>query len=250
GSGGNCTLVETEKTAILLDAGMSCRQIMERLAVVGRPLQSIQAILLSHEHADHISALSVLCKHHPVPVYANRFTAEAVASHSPVRIQWRLFETGRSFEIGDITVQSFSVPHDAQDPVGFVMHNGNAAAGFATDLGHATRLVAERLRTLDALVLESNHDVVMLQNNPHRPWSTKQRILSRHGHLSNEDAARLAAEIATERLRHLLLVHLSRDCNTPELAHRAVSQRLRAIGATHVRVALASQDKPADPIRL
>jgi phosphoribosyl 1,2-cyclic phosphodiesterase len=186
----------------------------------------------------------VLCKARPVPVFANRFTAEAVARDIASNPSWRIFESGRGFEIGDLAVETFSVPHDAQDPVGFVIHNCNASVGFATDLGHATRVVADRLRALDALVLEANHDVKMLQDNPDRPWSTKQRILSRHGHLSNEAAAKLAGDIATARLRHVVLAHLSRDCNQPELARQAVAGRLREVGAAHVQVALACQDQP------
>jgi phosphoribosyl 1,2-cyclic phosphodiesterase len=250
GSGGNCTLVATDKTALLVDAGLSCRQITERLAAAGRSLNDVDAVLLTHEHNDHVSALAVLGKRRAVPVFANRFTAEAVAHDAGARVAWRLFETGRGFEIGDISVESFSVPHDAQDPVGFVIHNCNASVGFITDLGHATRLVSDRLRSLDALVLESNHDVKMLQDNPDRPWATKQRILSRHGHLSNEDAAKLAGEIVTARLQHLVLAHLSRDCNKPELAHKTVAGKLHQIGATHVHVTLTHQDKPAATLRV
>jgi len=250
GSGGNCALVETDKTALLVDAGLSCRQIRQRLAAVGHSLDNVAGILLTHEHSDHVSALAVLGKDRVISVFANRFTAEAVAHDTGARPAWRLFETGRSFEVGDITVESFSVPHDAQDPVGFVIHNCNASVGFVTDLGHATRLVADRLRALDALVLESNHDVKMLQDNPDRPWATKQRILSRHGHLSNEDAATLAGEIATERLRHLVLAHLSRDCNRPELAHKTVAGKLHQVGTTHVQITVSSQHEPSATLRV
>ncbi len=250
GSGGNCTLIETGKTAILVDAGMSCRQITQRLAGVGRPLHEIAGILVTHEHSDHIRALPVLCKGHPIPVFANRFTAEAVAHDSHGNFSWRLFETGHHFDIGDLTIESFSIPHDAQDPVGFVIHNCNASVGFVTDLGYATRLVADRIRSLDALVLEANHDVKMLQDNPDRPWATKQRILSRHGHLSNEDAAKLAGETVTSRLRHLVLAHLSRDCNRPELAHKTIAGKLHHVGATHIYVTVSSQHEPTATLRV
>lgn len=250
GSGGNCTLISTDKTALLVDAGLSCRQITQRLAAVGWSLDQVQGIVLTHEHSDHVSALSVLCKSKSIPVYANRFTAEAVSHDISQRLAWRLFTTGSGFDIGDLTVESFSVPHDAQDPVGFVIHNCNASIGFTTDLGHATRLVADRIRALDALVLEANHDVKMLQDNPDRPWATKQRILSRHGHLSNDDAAQLAGEIVTDRLRHLVLAHLSRDCNRPELAHKVVAGKLHQIGATHVHVTLSHQNQPTATLRV
>jgi len=244
GSGGNCTLVETDKTALLVDAGLSCRQITQRLAAVGRSLDHIHGIVLTHEHSDHVSALPVLCKSRSIPIYANRFTAEAVGDDIHQPLPWQLFLTGNRFDIGDLTLESFSVPHDAQDPVGFVIHNGTAAVGFITDLGHPTRLVADRLRALDALVLEANHDVKLLQENPHRPWGLKQRILSRHGHLSNDDAATLAGEIVTDRLRHVILAHLSRDCNRPELAHKTVTGKLHRLGATHVQVTLSQQHQP------
>ena len=140
-------------------------------------------------------------------------------------------------------VESFSVPHDAQDPVGFLIRTHAGNIGFLTDLGHATKLVLERVRPANVLVLETNHDVKMLQDDPRRPWSLKQRILSRHGHLSNEAAADAAEVIMSDGLRKLYLGHLSRDCNRPEIALRTISTRLEKIGATHVNVELTSQHK-------
>ncbi len=255
GSSGNCTLVETDKTAILVDAGLSCRQITQRLAAVGRSLDNITGILITHEHSDHVGGLAVLCKNHEIPVYANRHTAENVrltpaANGTATRIPWRLFSNGSAFPVGDLTIEPFSVPHDSQDPVGFVVHNSRASLGFVTDLGHVTRLVVERVRALDALVLESNHDIKLLQQDTIRPWATKQRILSRHGHLSNEDAAQLASEVMTDRLRQIILAHLSRDCNRPEIAQRVFLEKLAQIGAPHVSVAVASQDQPSKTFHL
>lgn len=254
GSAGNCTLVESGTTALLIDAGFSCRQITQRLATLGRTLDELAGVLISHEHSDHISGLNVLCKSRHIPIYANRLTAEAVshetAGDTKTRIPWRLFTNGSAFTVGELTVESFSIPHDAQDPVAFVVHNATVAAGFVTDLGHATKLVAERVRGLDALVLESNHDVKLLQDDPVRPWALKQRILSRHGHLSNEDAGKLAADVVTDKLRHLVLAHLSRDCNRPELAHKAVTKQLHSIGAKHVHVCTAKQQEPTPTFQL
>jgi phosphoribosyl 1,2-cyclic phosphodiesterase len=253
GSGGNCTLVESGSTALLIDAGFSCRQITQRLATAGRTLDTIDAVLISHEHSDHISALPVLCKSRQIPIYANRLTAEAVnyeTAATGTRVPWRLFSNGSAFTIGDLTINPFTIPHDAQDPVAFVIHNSTVAAGFVTDLGHATQLVTERIRGLHALVLESNHDVKLLQDDPIRPWALKQRILSRHGHLSNDAAGQLAAEIVTDKLQHLVLAHLSRDCNRPELAHKAATNHLRTTGASHVQVQTAHQHEPLPPIQL
>jgi phosphoribosyl 1,2-cyclic phosphodiesterase len=255
GSSGNCTLIETEKTAILVDAGLSCRQITQRLASIGRSVDNVAGIVVTHEHSDHVAGLTVLCKQREIPVYANRHTAENVrldANGNGVvpRISWRLFSNGSAFSIGDLTIESFSVPHDAQDPVGFVVHNSHSSLGIVTDLGHATRLVAERVKAVDALMVEANHDVRLLQEDTIRPWATKQRILSRHGHLCNEDAAQLVGEVMTDRLRQLVLAHLSRDCNRPEIAEGVFRQKLQQIGAAHVALNTASQDQPTATFRV
>jgi phosphoribosyl 1,2-cyclic phosphodiesterase len=248
GSAGNCALVESASTRILVDAGLSARQITQRLMQIGRNLSDIHAILLTHEHSDHIRGLSVLCKQHAVPVYANRPTAEATASYIEPnhagRISWRLISNGHAFDVGDLNIEAFSIPHDAQDPVGYVIRHGDRSIGFATDLGHVTRLVVERVRSADLLVMEANHDVKMLQEDTIRPWATKQRILSRHGHLSNEAAATFAGEILSDRLQHLVLAHLSRDCNCPKLARQVVNNRLLQDGAGHVGITVAQQDQP------
>jgi phosphoribosyl 1,2-cyclic phosphodiesterase len=161
-----------------------------------------------------------------------------------------LFVTGARFELGDIMVETFSVPHDAQDPVGFLLETANGNIGVLTDLGHATKLVLERVRRANILILEANHDIKMLQDCPHRPWSLKQRILSRHGHLSNAAAAEAAEQIISAELRHLYLGHLSRECNRPELAYKEVSERLLRIGAQHVKLELTSQRTPSPTLPL
>ena len=245
GSAGNCTLVQSDRTTVLVDAGLSGRQITQRLESVGCDPLSVQAILLTHEHSDHTRGLTALCKQRPIPIFANRLTAEAIASdpeNKPkTHISWRLFSTGHLFEVGDFAVESFSVPHDAYDPVGFSIRTADGIrVGVLTDLGHVTKLVVERTREMDILVLESNHDTKLLQEDTVRPWATKQRIMSRHGHLSNDAAATLAAEVCSDRLRHIFLAHLSRDCNRPELAQRVVAHKLPA----HVRVDVAGQDQP------
>jgi phosphoribosyl 1,2-cyclic phosphodiesterase len=250
GSAGNCALIETDRTAVLVDAGLSHRQITLRLAGIQRSLADIDAILLTHEHSDHTNALTVIGKHTTIPVYANRLTAEEVKIDNGVRIAWRLFTTGSAFEIGDLSIESFSIPHDASDPVGFTLRDAAHTIAFATDFGHATKLVLERIRGADMIVLESNHDLKLLQDDTIRPWATKQRIMSRHGHLSNDDAATVIGEVASAKLRHVVLAHLSRDCNRPELAQHAVEHKLKHVGATHVKTAVAQQHQPMPTVIL
>ena len=250
GSSGNCAYLETGETRVLVDAGFSGRQTRARLATIGRVPENLSAIFITHEHSDHISGLAGLADKLQIPVYCNRATKEEIERILGVRLDFRLFTTGGSFEIGDVNVETFMIPHDAQDPVGFLLRTSAGNLGFATDLGHVTRLVAERLRAANVLVLESNHDVKMLQDCPRRPWSLKQRILGRHGHLSNDAAADCTADIMTPGLRHLYLGHLSSECNKPEIARRVVQKRLDQIGATHVRLELTAQNAPCQTLTL
>jgi phosphoribosyl 1,2-cyclic phosphodiesterase len=250
GSAGNCAYVETEEARLLIDAGFSLRQIRQRLATIGRAPENLTAIIITHEHSDHVSSLPLLNGKLHIPVYGNRPTLEAIEYAYQTKLACRVFATGSSFEVGDITVETFSVPHDAQEPVGYLLRTSAGNIGFLTDLGHTTRLVLERVRPAHALVLEANHDVKMLQDCPSRPWSLKQRILGRHGHLSNEAAADAAEQIMSADLRHVYLGHLSRECNHPDLAHRVVNERLQKIGASHVKLALAAQGQPCPTLTL
>jgi len=242
GSAGNCALVETPQTRLLVDGGLSARQIGVRLAQCGVSPLEIDGILLTHEHCDHSGALNVWCKQFPTPIYCNRLTAEILQKDTPeLRKDWRLFVTGSEFTIKDITVQTFPVPHDAVEPVGFVLHHGAEALGVLTDLGVATKLVQERMRAAQTVLIETNHDEKLLQNDTKRPWSVKQRIMSRHGHLSNAAAANVLADLLGGKLRRAVLGHLSRDCNSPELAVGTVRTRLDALGANEVEVLCAGQ---------
>ena len=250
GSGGNCAYLETDETRLLIDAGFSGRQIRQRLAGIQRTPETLAGILITHEHSDHTQGLAALATKLRIPLYCNRLTKEAIESQHQIKFECRIFATGATFEVGDVTVDTFSVPHDAQDPVGFLLRTAAGNIGLLTDLGHATKLVIERIRPANILVLEANHDLKLLQEDTKRPWSTKQRILSRHGHLSNDAAAEVAAQIVTAELKRLFLGHLSRDCNRPALAQRAVSEGLQKIGAHHVRVECAAQDIPCPTLAL
>jgi phosphoribosyl 1,2-cyclic phosphodiesterase len=271
GSSGNCAYIETAEARILVDAGFSPLQIRKRLATIGKTPENLSAILITHEHSDHIAGILGLADKFHIPVYCNRGTQDGTiwalktkwdskkkpafegadgTAHLKAKIDWHLFDTGGSFEIGDVGIETFSIPHDAQDPVGYILRTASGNIGFATDLGHVTKLVLDRIRVANVLVLESNHDVKMLQDCPRRSWALKQRILGRHGHISNATAAETIAKIISTELRQLYLAHLSRECNTPKLAEDIMAEQLHHIGATHVQMQIAAQDVPCATLEL
>lgn len=244
GSSGNALLIRSGDCSVLVDAGLSARQLALRLEACGVSASSLSGILLTHEHGDHTRGLKVLLSTHRVPVFANPLTADHL-KRSGVGADWNLFSSGAAFPLGDFEVLAFSVPHDAADPVGFVLRSGGTSFAVLTDLGYATRQVVESVRGVTAMLIETNHDEALLQQDTKRPWSVKQRILSRHGHLSNAAAAALVADVATTGLTHVLLGHLSRDCNSPDLAVGVVDSCLQAKGHRHVKVRCASPDDGA-----
>ncbi len=250
GSSGNCSYLEVGETRLLIDAGLSGLQIRKRLASIGRSTESLTGILITHEHSDHSQGLSSLCRYLNAPVYCNRLTREALETRLKNQPQFRIFTTGSRFDLEDVSVDNFSIPHDANDPVGFMLETECGRFGFLTDLGHTNRMVVDRIRKADVLLLESNYDLRLLQEDTRRPWSLKQRIISRHGHLSNDDAADLVEQIAGEGLKNLYLGHLSRDCNRPELAEKAVYNRLKKLGINHVQLTTATQDQPTETLTL
>lgn len=251
GSSGNCAYLETPGARLLIDAGFSGRQIRERLASIGRSPETLTGILVTHEHGDHIQGLGVISKKIDAPIFINRLTREAAEGSLGCRLKAAVFQTGATFEVGDVTVETFSIPHDAYDPVGFLFRTAAGNIGFLTDLGHATKLVLERVRPAHLLVLEANHDLKLLQEDTKRPWATKQRILSRHGHLSNDAAADVAEQLAEGGpLQRIYLGHLSRDCNRPELAMKAVAGRLQTRGLTGIAVENTRQEAPGRTVDL
>ena len=246
GSAGNSALLATDHCRILVDGGLSARQLVLRLAQCGVAPEQLDGVLLTHEHGDHVCGLEVLCRKFALPIYCNALTAEAIRSDSGLEQHrdWRFFRTGAEFSICDITVQTFPVPHDAVEPVGFAFHAGKTSLGYITDLGYATKLLTERLREVHTLVIETNHDEKLLQNDPHRPWPVKQRIQSRHGHLSNTAAAAVLEQLLPAgRIERVVLGHLSRDCNTPELASRTIMELLEKCGQRSIEVHCAGQSQ-------
>jgi phosphoribosyl 1,2-cyclic phosphodiesterase len=242
GSAGNSALVSTDHCRILIDGGLTARQIIVRLEQCGVTPAQLDGVLLTHEHGDHVYGLEVLCRKFAVPIYCNAPTAEAIRCETlGAHKNWRIFRTGGEFNICDITVQTFSVPHDAVEPVGYAFHAGSRGLGFITDLGYATKMLIERLREVHTLVIETNHDEKLLQNDPSRPWPVKQRIMSRHGHLSNTAAASVIEQLLLGKVERVVLGHLSRDCNTPELAAGAVRAQVERSGRADVEIFCAGQ---------
>ena len=247
GSNGNAALVRTETAAFLVDAGLSTKELTLRLATCGLEPSELTAILITHEHGDHSRGLAQWSKKHATPIYCNRQTAAVLRDKVTDFNGWKIFESGAEFTLEGATIRSFLVPHDAVEPVGFVIRSGGRTFGFLTDLGHTTTLVTESLRGIEGLLIEANYDEELLQKDTKRPWAIKQRIQSRHGHLSNGAAAETVSQIRHDGLGHLLLGHLSRDCSREDLALAAMHAILEG---SATQVFCAGQEKISPSIRL
>lgn len=246
-SAANCTLIDTGQTRILIDAGLSARETERRLSELGLGLDDIAAVCISHEHSDHVAGLRVMHSRHGVALYANSGTAEAIQRmprHDAMH--WNIFANGQPFTIGDLRVEPFSVPHDAYDPVGFILTHNTCGVGVVTDMGIATELIRQRLRTCRCLVLESNYDDDLLRDSP-RPWSLKQRIMGHQGHLSNAHARALVEAIASDTLERVYLAHLSNDCNHPDQALANMRAGVAASTNPRIDVQLTFRDRVSAP---
>lgn len=238
-SKGNAYLVEESGEALLVDCGVCCKAVRTALEAQGLGLDALRGVLVTHDHTDHTSGLRVLLNKVDVPVYANAMTAETVA------VQERLdesafvcFENGQTFDVGPFAVSPFSVPHDATDPVGYLIRT-DLVYFHGTDIGTPLDSVGLKLAEADVATLEANHDPMMLRASA-RPESLKQRIAGPRGHLSNDDAAALVRRFASPRLRKLFLAHLSHECNQPHLAEAALRAALRELGRTDVELSVIS----------
>jgi phosphoribosyl 1,2-cyclic phosphodiesterase len=299
GSKGNSTVISSSRTRLLVDAGLSCREIFKRMKAAGEEIESLDAILVTHEHQDHVQGLSVTARKLGIPVYFTEATHRAwmrwmtprkrltyadwleqqkaavaagkepvsageeaqdaaeedIATAKPEKDPCALpgveyFSAGTGFQVGDIAVTPYTVPHDAVDPVGFVFAVEGVRVGIATDLGYVPPNVHLHLKRCDVLMLESNHDVDMLRDGPY-PWSVKQRVMSRVGHLSNDAAAEFLEKSYDGQAAYVVLAHLSESNNMPELARvaaeRALRDRMSLLGN---RLMLASQQAPLESIVL
>jgi len=246
GSRGNAVYVSGGSTSILIDAGLSGIEIERRLNSKGLYPEDLDAILVSHEHTDHIQGAGVLSRRFSLPVYMSSKTEKASVSQlGNVRVI-KNFECGSPFTIKDLSIHPFSISHDAEDPSGFTVNQNGTKIGIATDLGIATFMVKEHLKGCSLLVLEANHDEHMLINGPY-PWPIKQRIKSRAGHLSNEASKNLLKELQHDRLKHVMLAHLSEKNNTPQ---KALSEVGRAITRCNAQLEVATQDECGALLRL
>lgn len=242
GSRGNCTLVESGDTTVLIDAGFSGKEIRQRLHSIGRNIESITAVLLTHEHNDHISGAGVLSRQAKIPLYANGGTYSATGTRLG-KISFRYeFGTGRKFSLNGLEIHPFAVSHDTADPVGFVISDGVHKIGYCTDTGKITTLIEHHLQGCDALILESNHDPVMLREGPY-PFHLQQRVKSNQGHLANEDAGKFLKKMAGKQLKYVILAHLSETNNLPELALSSALQFLDGQPG-QIEVITASQGVP------
>jgi len=249
GSQGNATLVEFGAARVLVDAGLSGRQLTNRLRASGVEPSDIDCVVLSHEHQDHSRGAERFSRLHKVPVACLSETLDAM-NLSPVHFaRWvPLDETGR-LDLGPVQVEFFPVPHDAVRPLGFVVHGEGLRVGITTDLGHATTLVLQRLRGCNVLMIESNHDESMLRDGPY-PWHLKQRVSSRLGHLSNAEAASAIRHAADPSCRAVILAHLSKKNNTRALARRAAAQALQEAGVLRAEMRVAAAHGPTPPVHL
>ncbi len=245
GSSGNCTLVRTEKTAVLVDAGKNCKAVMSSLEMLGMTLSDLSAVFVTHEHRDHISALDVMMRRKAMPVHVTALSAPELCRGRSVG-ETAVVHPGLLYEaqVGDLAVRSFPLPHDSAGHVGYVFADAHGdTAGIATDMGYATMDAYNHLRRCRTVVLEANHDIDMLRMGPY-PFPLKQRILSQGGHLSNADCAGLCCGLARSDTKRIILAHLSHENNTPEIAYQTVRAALDREGHTNFALSVAMRDQP------
>ncbi|MDO4647878.1 MAG: MBL fold metallo-hydrolase [Eubacteriales bacterium] len=258
GSSGNCIYVGSDSTHILIDAGISGKRIEQGLNQLDLTGRDLSAILVTHEHSDHIQGLGVMARRYGVPIYTTGGTVDAMIRSNSLgkKIPDGIFHEIREdevFRINDLSIEAFSIPHDAAQPVGYRVENGGKAVGIATDLGKYNEYIVEHLTGLHALLLEANHDVNMLQVGRY-PYNLKRRILGDRGHLSNENAGRLLCRLLHEDLSHILLGHLSQENNYEKLAYETVCSEVtmgdNPYQASDFHIEVAHRDCPSELVQL
>ena len=257
GSSGNCIYIGSDSTHLLVDAGISNKRIQQGLNEIGLTGNDVNGILITHEHSDHIKGLGVLSRKYEIPIYGTQETLDEIAAAGSLG----KFDRGLltpvcpdlDFTVGDLSVKPFKIDHDAANPVAYRVQNGEKSVAVATDMGHFDQYIIDHLQGLDALLLESNHDVRMLETGPY-PYYLKRRILGDHGHLSNENAGRLLNCVLHDRLKKVLLGHLSKENNYEELAYETVRLEIDEgdcpYGASDFSISVASRDFMSEIIYL
>lgn len=233
----------TDSTRVLVDAGLSFKETRARLEAVGESAERLDAVVITHEHCDHVAGLPRLARKLQIAIYMTRLTAPSI-DWGETEPRLEMFQAGSRFQIGDIEIESFTIPHDALDPVGFCLQAGGVRIGVATDLGYITDSIRFHLREMDLLLLESNHDLEMLKVGPY-PWSVKQRVMSRVGHLSNESACEFIERDFDGAARTVVLGHLSESNNHPAIVRLMAQEALDRRGAAS-RLVIAEQKKPTE----
>lgn len=253
GSSGNCLYVSSNGTKILIDCGTSCKKICEGLASINSSIEDIDAILVTHEHSDHIQSLGMVSKKFNIPVYANLETWNAMESQKE-KLSFEninIFENNKEFLLNDLTIHPFSTPHDAANPCGFNIHNGKKKLSIATDLGHMNNDIFKQLEDSSFILLESNYDPEILKVSKY-PFQLKQRIAGKYGHLSNETAGKTISALMRKNLKQVVLGHLSKENNFPELAYQTVADELinSNLDINKINISVASRNKPGKIITI
>lgn len=255
GSSGNCIYIGSDNTHILVDAGISNKRIQLGLNEIGLTGKDVKGILITHEHSDHIKGLGVLARKYEIPIYGTAETLEKVAFAGSLGVFDRELLTpicpDKEFQLGDLTVKPFKIDHDAVNPVAYRVQEGDKSVAVATDMGHYNQYIIDCLQGLDVLLLESNHDVRMLETGPY-PYYLKRRILGDRGHLSNENAGRLLNHLLHDKLKKILLGHLSRENNYAELAYETVKMEIDVgdcpYGSSDFSISVAGRDSMSEII--
>jgi len=245
GSAGNATVIHTPEGTILVDAGFSCKELHARLSLSGIAPESVKAILITHEHGDHTRGCRVFADMYRIPCCSTSITCKALVNANRIGQEKILFTAGTPFPMGGITVEPFSIPHDARDTVAFNFLHDGCKISVATDLGCVNTLALSKLVDADAVLLEANHDLKMLADSS-RPLQTKRRIMSRHGHLSNNEAMQTLDRILTEKTRFLLFGHLSSECNKRTLVEAMAKERLDYLNRRDIVFQVAEQKAPTE----
>lgn len=251
GSSGNCLFVSSNNTKILIDCGTSCKKICDGLASINSSIDEIDAILVTHEHSDHVQSLGMVSKKFNIPVYANKETWDAMPKQKEKISEENIlfFENDKDFHIDDLTIHPFSTPHDAANPCGFNIHNGKRKISIATDLGHMDDKIFNNLQGSSFILLESNYDPEILKVSKY-PFHLKQRIAGPHGHLSNATAGKTISALMKKDLKEVMLGHLSKENNFPELAYQTVAEELMQAGAdiSNIKLSVANRNEPGKMI--